>query len=107
MDGAAASPPGAVSRLTTLGRPNNVRVDQRRPTQMISREKPARKSARHKRFERAIAALFKAYDALAAITDGTESRDDSRLRLKADINEYASYLDRVTWWRDADHPKED
>ena len=44
---------------------------------------------------RAIKALNAAYSALGATLSGDEGRDDSRVQLRSDINEFLSYLEAV------------
>jgi hypothetical protein len=58
--------------------------------------------ARERRMIRLIKSLNEAASALSAVTahepiDG----NDSRARLRREIEEYAAYLERATWWRAA------
>lgn len=55
--------------------------------------------ARARDYERAIRALNNAYNALGAISPPDAPMDDSRMRLRSDIAEYADYLERASWWR--------
>jgi hypothetical protein len=57
--------------------------------------------AREARFRRLIKALANADDALSAVIahEPIGEADDSRIRLRRDIAEYADYLDRATWWK--------
>lgn len=57
--------------------------------------------ARIKRFERLIKALTEAGDAMAAvIANEPIDGNDSRSLLRREIEEYAGYLERATWWRE-------
>lgn len=56
---------------------------------------------RERRYLRLIKALKEAIAAMEAVSEHEQIRssDDSRVRLKRDMDEYASYLDSVSWWR--------
>lgn len=50
--------------------------------------------------KRAIKALDAAYHALEPLSSCSQgAADDSRVKLRSDINEYLTYLERATWWR--------
>ena len=61
---------------------------------------PNNKTARHRRYERAIVAMWKAHQALGEIMELQAPGDDSRTVLRNQIGEYAGYLETATWWRD-------
>lgn len=49
---------------------------------------------------RAIKALDAAYKAMEPLSSASQgAADDSRVKLRSDINEYLTYLERATWWR--------
>ncbi len=49
---------------------------------------------------RAIKALSAAYDAMGPLATCADGRaDDTRVKLRRDINEYLTYLENAKWWR--------
>lgn len=49
---------------------------------------------------RAIKALDGAYKAMGALAaHSLGNADDTRVKLRSDINEYLTYLENATWWR--------
>jgi hypothetical protein len=59
-------------------------------------------SAREKKYLRAIKALTAAAEAMSELPIAdARGGDDPRFTLRRDIDEYAEYLDRATWWRDS------
>lgn len=50
--------------------------------------------------QRAIKALDAAYKALEPLSvHALGAADDSRVRLRSDINEYLTYLENARWWK--------
>lgn len=52
-----------------------------------------------KKYERAIAAMRRAYEALGAILPDNAAGDHTVLTLRRALDEYADYLEHATWWR--------
>lgn len=50
--------------------------------------------------KRAIKALDAAYRAMEPLSSRSAGNaDDTRVKLRSDINEYLTYLENATWWR--------
>ena len=64
----------------------------------------AASKARERRYQRLIKALVETADALSSVIEhegqilGT---DDSRIRLRREVEEYGGYLAAASWWRAA------